>query len=185
MDLENLKFPIGKYKVPEEITEELFEEWVSTLNTLPEELKKRVGNLSYNELELIYRPGGWNIKQVVHHLADSHMNSFVRFKLIITEENPTIRPYTQEKWAKTADAINEDIMDSIAILEGIHKRLVTLLKSLSTEQKQRTFIHPEYNKQLTLIWMVGLYAWHSSHHLAHIEQALEHKGEFTPDKIAQ
>ena len=185
MDIESLKFPIGKYEASSNNSEETFEQYVSTLQTLPDKLKQLVGNLSYNELELNYRPGGWTIKQVVHHLADSHMNCFIRFKLIVTEDNPTIRPYDQDEWAKTEDANNDDIMDSLEILEGVHKRLTALLKSLTEEQKQRTFIHPEYDNQLTLEWMAGLYDWHCRHHLAHIKQAIELEGKFEPQKVEQ
>ena len=185
MEIESLKFPIGKYEAPSEITEEIHDQWVSTLETLPEKLKQLVGNLSYSELEFHYRPGGWNIKQVVHHLADSHVNSYIRFKLIVTEDTPTIRPYDQDEWAKTADANNDEIMDSIEILEGIHKRLTTLIKSLSPEQKQRTFIHPEYEGELTLSWMIGLYDWHSRHHLEHIKQAIKLEGEFATLEMEQ
>lgn len=183
VDIELLKYPAGKYTAPTEITEDIFNEWIKTLETLPEKLKKLVGNLSYDELELQYRPGSWNIKQVVHHLADSHMNSFVRFKLVMTEENPTIKTYDESAWAKTADADNEEIMESIDILEGLHNRWVILLKSLKPEHKKRTFIHPEYDAQLTLEWMLGLYDWHCRHHLAHIKQAIEKEGEFTPEKV--
>ena len=183
VDLDALKYPVGKYDSPTEITEETFDLWIITIESLPEKLKKLVGNLSYDELELQYRPGSWNIKQVVHHLADSHMNSFIRFKLILTEDNPTIKPYDEAAWAKTADADNEEITDSIDILEGLHKRWVTLLKSLKDEHKKRTYFHPEYDQQFTLEWMLGLYDWHCKHHLAHIKQAIEMQGEFTPEKV--
>ncbi|MEO9872564.1 YfiT family bacillithiol transferase [Ekhidna sp.] len=183
MDLELLKYPVGKYEAPSEISEDIFNEWIEVLERLPEKVKKLVGNLSYEDLELQYRPGSWNIKQVVHHLADSHINSFIRFKWILTEENPTIKTYNESEWAKTPDADNEEIMESINILEGLHNRMVMMLKSLKEEQKKRTFIHPEYNKQFTLEWMLGLYAWHSNHHVAHIKQAIEMEGEFTPEKV--
>ena len=173
MNIEVLKYPVGKYEAPSEINDEIFDEWIETLASLPEKLKKLVKNLSYDELELPYRPGGWTIKQVVHHLADSHLNSFIRFKWILTEEKPTIKTYIQDEWAKTLDASNEEIMHSTEILEGLHARLVILLKSLRPDQKKRTFIHPEYAKELSLEWMVGLYAWHSRHHLAHIKQAIK------------
>lgn len=177
MDLDTLKYPVGKYESIE-ITEEVFNQWVATIEEFPEKVKKLVSNLSYDELEFTYRPGSWNIKQIVHHLADSHLNSFVRFKLAMTEDNPTIRPYQEDKWAELPDANNEEIMDSLEILEGLHKRWTTLLKSLSSEDKKRTFLHPEYNHQLTVEWMLGLYDWHCRHHLAHIEQAIEKEGEF-------
>lgn len=182
MDIEVLKYPVGKYDAPGEITDDQVNQWIQTLEALPDQLKKIVGNLSYDELELQYRPASWNIKQLVHHLADSHMNSFVRFKLIVTEDTPTIRPYNEKEWARTADANNEDIMDSIEILEGMHRRWVLLLKSLSPEDRKRTFFHPEYEGPLTLEWMIGLYDWHSRHHLAHIKQAIELDGKFVPEK---
>ena len=112
MDLELLKYPIGKYQ-PVEVTNEVFEKWVLTLKNFPERVKKLVGNLSYENLELQYRPDGWNINQVVHHVADSHMNSFIRFKWIVTEENPTIKTYLEAKWAETADANNEEVVGFI------------------------------------------------------------------------
>lgn len=185
MDIEVLKYPVGKYEAPAEITDEIFEEWIETLASLPENLKKLVGNLSYDELELQYRPGSWTIKQVVHHLADSHLNSFIRFKWILTEEKPTIKTYNEVEWAKTPEAMNEEIMHSTEILEGLHARLEILLKSLRPDQKKRTFIHPEYGKELSLEWMVGLYAWHARHHLAHIKQAIKLEGEFTPEKVSE
>lgn len=185
MDIEVLKYPTGKYEAPSEITEDIFEKWIDTLESLPEKLKKLVGNLSYDELELQYRPDSWTIKQVVHHLADSHMNSFIRFKWILTEDKPTIKTYNEVEWAETADATNEEIMQSTEILEGLHNRLVMLLKSLRPDQRKRTFIHPEYSKEISLEWMVGLYAWHARHHLAHIKQAIELEGEFTPEKVSE
>lgn len=185
MDIEVLKYPVGKYDAPAEITDEIYEQWLETLASLPEKLKKIVGNLSYDELELHYRPGSWNIKQVVHHIADSHMNSFLRFKWILTEDVPTVKTYNESEWARTADSTNEEIMQSTEILEGLHSRLVMLLKSLKPEQRRRKFVHPEFNGELTLEWMVGMYAWHSRHHLAHIKQAIEFEGEFTPEKISQ
>ena len=185
MNIEILKYPVGKYQAPSEITEDTFKQWIDTLETLHEKLKKLVGNLSYNELKLQYRPGSWNVKQIVHHLADSHMNSFIRFKLVLTEDKPIIKTCNEVEWAKTADANNEEIMESIEILKGLHNRLVMLLKSLRQDQKKRTFIHPEYNKEFSLEWMVGLYAWHFRHHLAHIKQAVEMEGEFRPKKVKE
>ncbi|MEO9483454.1 MAG: YfiT family bacillithiol transferase [Ekhidna sp.] len=183
MDIEVLKYPLGKYDSPQEITSEILSEWIASLETLPDNLKKLVGNLSYDELEMQYRPGSWNIKQIVHHLADSHMNSFIRFKWILTEDKPTVKTYNEEEWAKTIDATNEEIKESTHILEGLHSRLIMLLKELRPDQLKRTFIHPEYGKEFTLEWMIGLYAWHSRHHLAHIKQAIALDGEFTPEKI--
>lgn len=179
MELEELKYPQGKYQVPEVIDQAVISEWVDTLEQLPKNLRKLVESLSYECLDWAYRPKGWTIKQVVHHLADSHMNSFIRFKLMMTEDNPTIRPYEETKWAEMPDSNNPEISTSLMILDGLHARLNVLLRDLISDDWNRTFYHPEYEKSLTLSWMIGLYAWHSNHHLAHIQQAIDKEGSFT------
>ena len=178
MDIESLKYPIGKYQLTETITDDQFTGWITTIRKFPEELKGLVVSLSYDELELQYRPDGWNIKQVVHHLADSHMNSFLRFKWILTEDNPTIKTYHEDLWAEKPDANNEEIVNSLEILEGLHNRWALLLENVDAMDRKRTFYHPEYDKQLSLEWLLGLYDWHCRHHLAHIKQAIEKDGEF-------
>lgn len=182
LEIEELKYPIGKYETPDTIDDEVFSGWVDTLEKVPERLKKLVGNLSYDKLELNYRPGSWNIKQVVHHMADSHMNGFIRMKWTLTEDNPEIKVYDQVAWAETEDAGSEEIMESIEILEGLHNRMVLLLRSLNENQRKRTFRDPRQpDKEFSLEHMVGMYVWHSRHHLAHIKQAIEKEGEFTPE----
>lgn len=181
MDLEELKYPKGKYVVPDTIDQSTISGWIHTLEALPANLTKLVENLSYENLDWQYRPKGWKIRQVVHHLADSHMNSFIRFKLMMTEDNPTIRPYMEGAWAETVDANNSEISTSLTILEGLHARLTTLLQDMISDDWNRTFFHPEYEKKLTLSWMIGLYAWHCDHHLAHIQQAIDKEGDFTWD----
>ncbi|MEP1093941.1 MAG: YfiT family bacillithiol transferase [Cyclobacteriaceae bacterium] len=178
MELEELKYPKGKYQTPDVIDQAVISEWMDTLQQLPVNLRKLVENLSYECLDWVYRPKGWTIKQVVHHLADSHMNSFVRFKLMMTEDNPTICPYEESKWAKMPDGNNPEISTSLMILDGLHGRLNVLLRDLISDDWNRTFYHPEYEKSLTLSWMIGLYAWHSNHHLAHIQQAIDQEGNF-------
>ncbi|MGK4566372.1 YfiT family bacillithiol transferase [Flavobacterium sp. 3HN19-14] len=118
------------------------------------------------------------MKQVVHHCADSHMNCLVRFKLTLTEETPTIKPYDESKWATLKDSLNDDISDSLKIIEGIHAKWVILLKSMNEKQFSRRFFHPESQKTFALDEITGFYAWHCNHHLAHIEQALSHKNQF-------
>lgn len=172
MDLEKLRFPVGRYEFAQP-DEDMWEKWITTIETTPEKLRKIVSSLSFDDLEKTYRPDGWNIIQLVHHLADSHMNSFIRFKLILTEDNPTIKPYNEAEWAKTDDASSEDIADSLDLLEGLHKRWATLLRSINPEDRERTYVHPEYNKQYSLQWMLGLYDWHCRHHLGHIKLAIE------------
>ena len=177
MDIEVLKFPIGQYNyLPAD--EETRGRWIKNIEELPDKLKKLVSSLSYEELELPYRPEGWNVKQVVHHLADSHMNSFIRFKLIQTENNPTIRPYNEADWARTEDASGEDVVDSLILLEGLHKRWVTFLKSREEGDWEKVYSHPEYSEQKTMEWMLGMYDWHCRHHFAHIKQAVEMGGNF-------
>lgn len=172
MNQDELRYPVGRYDYTQP-DDEGWEQWISTIEQLPEELRKIVSNLSFEDLESTYRPEGWNVKQIVHHLADSHMNSFIRFKLVLTEDNPTIRPYNEAAWAKTEDASSEDVADSLDLLDGLHKRWTTLLRSITPEDRQRLFTHPEYGNTYSLEWMLGLYDWHCRHHLAHIRQAVE------------
>lgn len=179
MELDQLKFPIGKYLPPANYEPELIEEWIEELAALPKNLREIVENLSYESLDWTYKPNSWTIKQVVHHLADSHVNSFIRFKLILTEDTPTVRPYDQDAWAMLPDGNSPEIVDSLSILQGIHGRLATLLSDLDTDDLDKNFFHPEYEGTLTLKWLIGLYAWHSRHHLAHIKQAIEKEGDFT------
>jgi len=131
--------------------------------------------LSEVQLDTAYRPGGWTVRQVVHHCADSHMNSFIRFKLALTEENPTIKPYHEDKWAEMADAKNLPIEPSLKILEGLHDRWAILIKSLSDQDLQKTFYHPANQKTITLATTIALYAWHSRHHLEHVKLVNEGK----------
>lgn len=172
-DLEQLKFPIGKFVKPNEINEHHLQEWIKDFETLPEKLEHLIKDLSLEELKLTYRPNGWTITQVVNHLADSHMNSLIRFKLALTEDNPTIRPYLEDRWALLNDYSQEHIEDALFILKGVHKKLTTVFKQLTPEQLKRTFLHPEHNQQFTIEENIGIYAWHSNHHLAHVKQAIE------------
>lgn len=176
--LHALKFPIGKFQLPKESNESEIKEWISILHDFPTQLKSITSGLTTEQLQWHYRPDGWSIKQVVHHCADSHMNSIVRFKLALTEDVPTIRLYEQGKWAALSDSLSDDINPSLKIIEGVHHRLVHLLTDLDLSNFDKTFIHPEMNKELSIAQNTALYAWHSRHHYAHIEQALNNKGEF-------
>lgn len=177
-ELNLLKYPIGKYVKPETISESVISDWIKTIEELPNQLSKLTKDLSIEQLHWPYRPDGWNIKQVVHHLADSHLNSFIRFKWTLTEDNPTIKPYYEDRWAKLIDGNDNDLSNSLLILKGLHAKWVMLLKSLTKDELKREFIHPEHGKRFSLEQTIGIYAWHSEHHLAHIEQALKHKGDF-------
>ncbi|UKT63582.1 YfiT family bacillithiol transferase [Pedobacter mucosus] len=168
MDLEQLKYPIGQFEMPELFNVQQAEIWISEIEALPNQIKKATENLSQENLNQTYRPNGWTIKQVIHHLPDSHMNAYIRFKLAVTEDIPVIKPYDEERWAETEEAKNGDIEMSIALLSGLHQRWVAFLKTLKLEDFQRKYIHPAHEKELTLANMLGTYAWHGKHHLAHI-----------------
>lgn len=127
--------------------------------------------LSETTLELTYRPSGWTIRQVVHHCADSHMNAFIRFKLALTEDSPTVKPYREEFWAELPDILNLPIEPSLQILEGLHQRWATLLRSFGSREWMAGYIHPEHGKHVGLDEATGEYAWHCRHHLAHIRVA--------------
>lgn len=176
--LETLKFPIGHFTKPNSITENDIQNWIETIALFPSKIKKITSYLSTEELNWCYRPEGWKIKQVIHHCADSHMNSFIRFKLALTEDNPIIKPYEEAKWATLADGDCDDISASLLIIEGVHARWTMLLESFDESHLTKTFTHPESKKTYELKEAIGLYAWHCNHHFAHIEQALIHKGKF-------
>ncbi|TRX23635.1 putative metal-dependent hydrolase [Flavobacterium franklandianum] len=178
LDLEKLKFPTGKCPKIDDVSENDLETWIAVIENFPIKIKALTSVLSVEELNWIYRPKGWSIKQVVHHCADSHMNSLIRFKLALTEDVPTIKPYEEALWAELADGNSNDISPSIQIIEGVHARWVLILKSLGSTALKRQFFHPENLKIANLEETVGVYAWHCNHHLAHIKQALLHKGQF-------
>ncbi|MFL9830209.1 YfiT family bacillithiol transferase [Flavobacterium sp. ARAG 55.4] len=177
-DLEKLKFPIGEFQKPNLITTDNLKNWIAIIEEFPSKVKLLTENLSVKELNWIYRPDGWKIKQLIHHCADSHMNSFIRFKLALTEEMPIIKPYEEDQWAELQDGLADDLSASVLIIEGVHARWVYLLKSFGEKELKRQFIHPATNKISTLEETIGMYAWHCNHHLAHIEQALLYKGQF-------
>jgi DinB superfamily len=178
LNLEKLKFPTGKCPKVDDVSKNDLEIWIATIEDFPSKIKSLTEKLSVEELNWIYRPEGWNIKQVVHHCADSHINSLIRFKLALTEDVPHIKPYEEQLWAELADGNSDDISPSLQIIEGVHERWVLLLKSLGERELKRQFFHPANLKISSLEETVGVYAWHCNHHLAHIEQALFHKGQF-------
>jgi hypothetical protein len=174
--LDTLKFPIGKFNKPVVILEENITHWIEQIETFPQRLKAEVKDLSKEQLDTVYRPDGWTIRQVVHHCADSHMNSYTRFKLALTEDKPIIKPYYEERWAELADARSGPIDFSLQLLEGLHARWTIVLKSLTKEDLKRSFIHPEHGKELFLSENIGVYAWHCNHHLAHITELKKRNG---------
>ena len=156
--LTQLKYSIGKYRPNQTPSPEEFNEWLTALEQLPHQVRALTAGLSTAELLYHYRPDGWTIRQVVHHLADSHMNSLIRFKLALTEDAPVIKPYREDRWAIQPDEVDEPIESSLLILQGVHSRLVRLLRSLSADDLRRTFVHPEHGKTFTLVETLGLYA---------------------------
>lgn len=175
-EIEKLRFPIGKFVKPEKISTKQINDWINEIELFPDRIKKITNELSANELNWQYRKNGWTIKQIVHHCADSFMNSFIRFKLAVTEDTPTIKPYFEDRWAELPDTLEADISESIKLLEGLHKRWVNLLRSLTGKELKKEFIHPEYNKRISVEENIRIYAWHANHHLAHIKLALNTKG---------
>jgi hypothetical protein len=177
-DFYKLKYPLGEFNKPDSIASYQIEEWIASIEALPMSIDSFTKNLSEAQLHYKYRPEGWTIKQVVHHCADSHINSMLRFKLALTEDTPSIRPYFEDRFAKLID-YDEPIDASISILIGVHKKIGVLLKNLTPDDLKREFIHPEHGKHFSLEETIGVYAWHSNHHLAHIKQALNFKEKYT------
>jgi hypothetical protein len=163
----DLSYPIGKY-LTEPFSEERKKQWLSDIRFLPNQLENAIVNMDQHQLQTPYRPAGWTVHQLIHHVADSHMNAYIRFKLGYTEVNPTIRPYDQDQWAKTTDVENLPINISITLLHAIHQRWYEFLKHFTDAAWQRTVFHPEHNKTFTLWELLGMYAWHGRHHTAHI-----------------
>lgn len=166
--MQHLHYPIGIFIKPEILDEPAISACIQTIETFPGKLKREVHHLTAMQLDTPYRPQGWTIRQVVHHCADSHMNSFIRFKLALTEDNPTVKPYYEDRWAELVDAKNMDITPSLDLLTGLHIRWSALLNALTPTELKRVFIHPEHNKSIELDEAIALYAWHCNHHLAHI-----------------
>ncbi len=172
MTNDQLKYPIGKFSKWKTLGDAVLEKWIKDIETFPEQLDELTRDLTVEQLQLRYRPDGWTIKQVVHHCADSHMNSLIRFKLALTEDTPEIRPYFEDRWAELADGQDDDISDSVALLKALHRKWVVLLRNLTEADLNREFIHPEHGKRFTLRENISIYAWHGEHHLGHIKQAL-------------
>lgn len=172
MNLEELKYPVGRFVKPESITKEIIDSAISEIENFPNLVKAEIQNLNENVLQLRYRPEGWTISQVVHHCADSHINSYVRFKLALTENVPAIKPYEESLWAELPDN-NLSPFVSLKLLEALHERWVYILKNLSEEDLNKEFIHLEQSERISLKENILIYSWHCQHHLAHIKQAKE------------
>lgn len=170
----DLRFPIGPFKCDEKITLSQVELWINEIQNLPSNLRSIVEKLDDSQLDVPYRQGGWTIRQVVHHIADSHMNAYIRFKLALTEDNPTVKTYEESSWADLVDSkLSVDI--SLHLIEFLHMRWVALLTSLTEQDLKKVFTHPD-SGLVTIERNIGIYAWHGKHHLAHITSLIERKG---------
>ncbi|MCD6067196.1 MAG: hypothetical protein K0S33_2022 [Bacteroidetes bacterium] len=173
-ELEMLKYPIGKSPAKADFSFEEISTNISRIAELPVALMKLSAELKKEDYDVSYRPGGWSIAQIIHHITDSHVNAYTRVKLTLTENNPTIKPYDENLWAITPDATSgDDTHVSVIILSGIHHRLAKLLSSLEESAFKKTYIHPQYIKTVNLAQLCDLYAWHGEHHVAQIKVALE------------
>lgn len=168
----HLKYPIGTWKSPETYSHEDFDSWIADIADFPKQISELVHSLDEIQLETPYRPQGWTIRQVVHHCADSHMNSLIRFKLALTEEKPTIKPYFEDKWAELPD-YSLPVQVSLDLIRSLHHRWVVLLEGIQKQDWERAFIHPEHGKKFTLKETLSMYSWHCRHHLGHIRGAIQ------------
>lgn len=172
-DLEELKYPVGRFEAPVSVTAEQLKGYIRDIRQLPTLLEIAVQDLDEHQLQTPYRPGGWTVVQVVHHLADSHINAITRFKLALTENHPTIKPYDEAAWASLADVTNTPINVSITLLHALHTRWANLMEALPETAWERTFLHPEQGKTFNLRTQAANYSWHCRHHLAHIVKLRE------------
>lgn len=170
------RYPIGKYET-QPYSDAVKTKWKRDLQFLPTDIEKAIQTFDKHQLDTPYREGGWTIQQLVHHIADSHMNAYIRFKLALTEDNPTIKPYEEADWAQLPDTFSVPVNVSVTLLHALHRRWVALVDGISEEQfLTRTVFHPATQKQITVWNLLGMYAWHSRHHLAHITTLKEQRG---------
>jgi hypothetical protein len=171
---DDLRYPIGEF-TPAGATADVIAAAISDIERLPVNLRAAVQGLNADQLETPYRPGGWTVRQLVHHLADSHLNGLTRTKLALTEDNPTIKPYDENAWALLADT-RLPIDVSLKLIDQLHARWVAVFRSMTASQFQRTFVHPEHSKTMTVGYHVQDYAWHGRHHVAHITALRQREG---------
>ena len=176
MDIEKLKYPIGKANIPKIILKNDLQSWIQTIEEFPQKLSKLIQHLSEEQLDTCYRKNGWTIRQVIHHCYDSHHNSYTRFKWALTEKKPVIKAYFEEKWAELHDGKSAPISLSLTAISALHAKWVYFLKGLADNDLSCYFIHPEGNEKVTLKENIGIYSWHCNHHFAHIEQLMIRKG---------
>jgi DinB family protein len=169
------RYPVGKFQLPTSITDDMRRQWIGDIEALPRKMRESVRGLNDQQLDTPYRDGGWSVRQVVHHVPDSHMNAYIRLKLALTEDNPTIRPYEEGEWAKLEDTRSAPIEVSLSLLENVHARWVILLRALKPADFSRGLVHPDHG-QRNIDWLCAMYSWHSHHHVAHITNLRQQKG---------
>jgi uncharacterized damage-inducible protein DinB len=169
------RYPIGKFYYDGPLNDQQKQASIGEIARAPENLRAAIRGLTDAQLDTPYRPGGWTVRQVVHHVPDSHMNAYIRYKLALTESDPTIKPYAEDRWAQLADTKNTPVEVSLTLLDSLHDRWVRLLRSLTAEDWQRTFRHPELGP-MTLEKTLALYAWHGRHHVAHVTELRRQNG---------
>jgi len=162
------QYPVGKFRAPEKATQADREQWIESIATAPARFRDAASSLTTTELDTPYREGGWTARQVIHHVPESHMNAYIRFKLALTEDNPVIKPYDEAAWARLEDVAVAPIQASLNLLEALHERWVVLMRGMSEADWQRKYVHPEYGNARTLEYTLALYAWHGDHHVGHV-----------------
>lgn len=170
------RYPIGKFQMEREVTAAKREQAVEQIAEAPGKLRDALIGLDDEQLDTPYREGGWTVRQLAHHVADSHMNAYVRWKLALTETGPTIKPYEEKSWAELLDAKSMPVSVSLQLMRALHERWVTLIRGMKEEDFARTFKHPEHAGTQTVEWMLFLYAWHGRHHVAHVTELRKQKG---------
>jgi len=165
--MEDLRYPVGRHQRPQSLTSEQRRTAIDAIAAAPTLLRAAVSGLDDRQFDTPYRPDGWTVRQVVHHVPDSHLNAYTRFKLALTEDTPTIKPYDEAKWAQLEDSRTTPIATSLALLDAVHDRWLRVLRAMSTSDFARTLNHPE-NGVMNLDQMLALYEWHGRHHVAHV-----------------
>jgi uncharacterized damage-inducible protein DinB len=168
MSDEKLQYPVGKFAPKDSYTSEEITSLINSIETVPSKIEEVFKKLSPAKLETSYRSGGWTARQVLHHIPDSHMNAYIRFKWTLTESTPTIKAYNEKDWANTYE-VNQDPALSVTLLKALHAKWVTLLRSLTKDDLQKSFVHPETGKNIRLDRLIAMYAWHGEHHLGHLK----------------
>ena len=175
--MKDLQYPIGKFERPGKFDEQLLLAYIEEIRILPKQLKAELAGIDPSLLDKRYRPDGWTIRQVVHHLSDSHINSYVRYRWTLTEENPTIKAYNEKLWSELHDGLTGPVEMSIDLLSALHHKWAYFLEGIDRDSYHRTFVHPESEKSYDLYTITALYAWHGKHHLGHIKLAKENPYE--------